>query len=84
MTPADQFRKPSRALLEILADNIRGYRKANGLSQEDFASECELHRTYVGAIERCERNVTLSTLEILAEKMGISAHELLMKAEKRE
>ncbi len=78
MTLHDQFRKPSREILEALACNIRAYRKSNGLSQESFAAECGLHRTYIGAIERCERNVTVGTLEALAEKMGIHPYELLM------
>lgn len=38
---------------------------------------CELHRTYIGSIEREERNVTLSTLEVLAESLGVSVTELL-------
>ena len=38
---------------------------------------CGLHRTYIGSIEREERNVTLSTLEVIAEALGISVTELL-------
>lgn len=47
------------------------------LSQEELADMCDLHRTYVGSVERGERNVTLSTLETLAATLGVSIPELL-------
>lgn len=50
-------------LRQILAENLRNFRKSQELSQEELAAKCDLHRTYVGSVERCERNVTLSTLE---------------------
>lgn len=60
------MRKPSSQLRRILADNVRTYRAKHGLSQEELADACGMHRTYIGSVERCERNVTLSTLEALA------------------
>jgi transcriptional regulator with XRE-family HTH domain len=48
-----------------------------GMSQEELADLCEIHRTYVGSVERCERNVTLSTLEMFANALGVSATQLL-------
>jgi transcriptional regulator with XRE-family HTH domain len=74
-----QLREPSRELTQILADNIRAYRKAKHISQEELADMCDLHRTYVGSVERGERNVTLSTLETLAAALGVSVTELLTK-----
>ena len=74
-----KLRKPGREIRDILADNIREYRKINNLSQEDLADKCDLHRTYVGSVERGERNVTLSTLEIFAKIMGITVPDLLSK-----
>lgn len=74
-----QLRKPSRELTQILADNIRAYRKAKDISQEELANICGLHRTYVGSVERGERNVTLSTVEVLAAVLGVSVPELLTK-----
>lgn len=65
------------SLRSVLADNIRAFRKKRGISQEKLADLCELHRTYIGSIERKERNVTLSTLEVLAKALGISVVELL-------
>ena len=72
-----QLRKPSGALRRILAENIRAYRKANRLSQEELAILCGLHRTYVGSVERGERNATLSTLEVFSAALGASVSELL-------
>lgn len=75
------LRQPSLPLRAILAARIKQYRKDRGLSQEEFASLCSLHRTYVGSIERGERNVTLSTLEVFASVIGVSVPELLERLE---
>ena len=64
-------------LRDVLAENIRTYRQQNRISQDDFAAKCGVHRTYVGSVERCERNVTLATLELFAKAMGCSVPELL-------
>jgi transcriptional regulator with XRE-family HTH domain len=61
----------------ILARNLRALRKKRGWSQEEMAEECGLHRTYVGAIERGERNVTLDTLTRLAHALGVESAELI-------
>ena len=61
----------------ILAENVKKERKKLGHSQEKFADICNLHRTYIGAIERAERNVTLSTLEAISQGLNISAYKLL-------
>jgi transcriptional regulator with XRE-family HTH domain len=72
-------RKPTTQLRKILADNVRMYRAKHDLSQEDLADACDLHRTYIGSVERCERNVTLSTLEVLAKALGVNVPDLLTK-----
>ena len=51
------------------------------MSQESLAAEAGLHRTYVGAIERTERNVTLATIELLAEALGCDPMDLLAEAD---
>ncbi len=73
------LRKPSSSLTAALAANIRAFREANDLSQEKFADMCGLHRTYIGSVERGERNVTLSTLEVFAAVIGISVPQLLAR-----
>lgn len=70
-------RIPSPSMRAILAENVRAFRKEHGISQEELADRCELHRTYIGSVEREERNVSLSTLEVLAQALGVSVAELL-------
>lgn len=72
-----RLRKPSKSLITTLADNIQRLRHGLGLSQEELADICGLHRTYVGSVERGERNVTLSSLELLAKALGVSVVDLL-------
>jgi transcriptional regulator with XRE-family HTH domain len=74
-----EFRKPSSELTQILANNIRAFRQKKGLSQESLAHLCGFHRTYIGSVERAERNVTLSSLEVFASAFEISVPELLTK-----
>ncbi len=71
------FRKPSNKILLTIADNLKNFRASKKLSQEDFSGMSGLHRTYIGGIERCEKNMSLSTLEVLAETLGITVSELL-------
>jgi len=66
-------------LRDILAENIRTFRALASLSQDEFADKCGLHRTYIGSIERAERNVTLATLELLSKATIISVPKLLTK-----
>lgn len=68
-------------LRRILAANIRAHRKNRDLSQEQLAELCGLHRTYVGSVERAERNVTLSTLVAFASALDVSVPALLTKGQ---
>lgn len=74
----------SHELRRTLAANVRYYRAKRDLSQEDFADLCGFHRTYIGSIERCERNVTLSTLASLANVLGLSVPDLLTPHDAKE
>ena len=73
------LRKPSKELLDALSKNLRAARAAQHLSQEALAERSDLHRTYVGSVERGERNVSLSTLETLASALGVEPADLLRK-----
>ena len=64
-------------VLAVLGARLRAARLTKGWSQERLAEEAGLHRTYVGAIERGERNITLSSLSKLASALEIAAHNLI-------
>lgn len=64
-------------LNKIVATNIRKFRIRQGITQEELAYLCGLHRTYIGSVERGERNITLSTLSTIAQALKISPRELL-------
>jgi transcriptional regulator with XRE-family HTH domain len=61
----------------IVAFNVRSMRERAGWSQEAMADAAGLHRTYIGAIERAEKNLTLSTLERVAQVLGVKVVDLL-------
>jgi len=67
-------------LQQRLGRNLRALRLAKGLSQEEFAELLGFHRTYVGGLERGERNVTLCTLSRLADELGVDPLSLLRDA----
>jgi len=60
-----------------LAQNMRRYRKEKGVSQEQLAFDCGLHRTYVSGVERGLRNPTVTVLEKLAMGLDVSPSKLL-------
>ena len=60
-----------------LAANLRKLRQAKGLSQEAFADEAGLHRTYISDLERSARNPTITVVDRIAKALGISIGKLL-------
>jgi transcriptional regulator with XRE-family HTH domain len=66
-------------LQRAVGRNLRAYRQAKGLSQEAFADELGVHRTYMGSIERGERNLTLKSLEGMAARIGIDPLRLVQE-----
>lgn len=69
--------KPPPNARTRLASNLRTRRKAVGLSQEVLADLAGLHRTYVGGIERAERNVSIDNIEKLAAALDADVIDLL-------
>ena len=67
----------STTLREILARNVRLIRNKIGLSQEQLADEAGLHRTYIGSIERGERNVSIDNIEKIAKALKVKPTRLL-------
>ena len=64
-------------ILVRFGERVRELRKKAGLSQEQFAERCELDRTYVGGIERGERNVSLRNIAIIARALGVTIAEVM-------
>jgi transcriptional regulator with XRE-family HTH domain len=68
----------SKKLREVLAKNIRLFRNDLGMSQEELGYKAKLHRTYVGMIERSERNLSIDNIEKIAKALGVKPHQLLV------
>lgn len=63
-------------LQRILGENLRAYREGRELSQEAFADVLGVHRTYMGAVERGERNLTLRSVEKIAARLELESVSL--------
>ncbi|WP_082674447.1 helix-turn-helix domain-containing protein [Thiohalocapsa sp. ML1] len=61
----------------VVGSNIRNIRKAIGWSQEQLAEACGLHRTYIGAVERGERNICLENIVAISRALRVSTTTLL-------
>ncbi len=61
----------------VLGNNIRRLRKSKNWSQEELALEAGIHRTYIGDVERGERNVSIINVQRIAAALDVSASELL-------
>lgn len=68
-------------VLRQLGDAVREARTARGMSQEELASECRLDRTYVGGVERGERNIGFVNLVKLARTLRLRVSELVKPIE---
>ncbi len=72
-------RKPSDQLLNLLAQNVKSLRNDKELSQEKLGELCNFHPTFISMIERKQRNVTISTIEIIAKALDVQTYELLQQ-----
>lgn len=78
---ATWFPMEPRAISRSLGIVVRQLRLEKGLSQEELAFSCGLHRTYIGSVERGERNLSLENIVRIAEALDATAAELLKSAE---
>jgi transcriptional regulator with XRE-family HTH domain len=63
--------------LRLLGDRIRELRTARNLTQAQLGDKCELHRTFIGSVERGERNVSILNLRIIARVLRVPLAEML-------
>jgi transcriptional regulator with XRE-family HTH domain len=65
---------------EVLARNLRIYRQARGLSQEELAHRAQIDRTYISALERCVYGASIDVVDRLAVALNVEAADLLRRA----
>ena len=68
---------PASEALTKFGNNVRALRKERGFSQEELAHRAGLHRTYVGMIERAEKNISLMNIERIATALEVQISDLL-------
>lgn len=66
-----------RKILIEFGNKVRELRKAKGLSQEELSFKADLHRTYIGMIERAEKNITLTNVEKIAKALDVPVSKLI-------
>jgi ribosome-binding protein aMBF1 (putative translation factor) len=69
-------------LQKTVGRNVRAFRESRGLSQEALADLVKVHRTYLGGVERGERNLTLKSLERIAGWLDVDPLELLRRPDR--
>jgi transcriptional regulator with XRE-family HTH domain len=74
----------NQTLAQRMGKVVRSFRVEAGLSQEELAARCGLHRTYIGSIERGEKTITIETVHKLAKAFGISMTQLFECLERSE
>lgn len=65
--------------LKVFATNLKRYRKQRGLSQEAFSEKVGLHRTYISAIEREKRNISIDNIQKIADALEIDTYKLFVE-----
>lgn len=65
-------------IIKVFGNNLKKYRTEIGLSQELFAEKCNLHRTYISAIECYRRSIALENVQKIADALGIETYKLFI------
>ncbi len=71
----------SEDVLTRFGSAVRNEREKQDLSQEELAERAGMHRTYVGMVERAEKNITLRNISKIANALGLSLKDLFSKLE---
>lgn len=66
-------------ILDVFGDNVRRYRLEKQFSQEAFAEKCGLHRTYISAVERHKRSISLNNIQKIADALEIDTYLLFVE-----
>ncbi len=66
-------------ILNIFGENVKKHRRKLEISQEELADRANLHRTYIGMIERAEKNITLVNMEKIANALEVKIPDLLKR-----
>ena len=64
-------------IVQIFGDRVRHFRRIKQLSQDQLAEMSHLHRTYIGSVERGERNITLVNAQKIANALSVSLCDLV-------
>ena len=65
-------------IIKVFGSNLKKYRLERGLTQEQFAELCGLHRTYISDIECFTRNVSLENVQKIADALGIDTYKMFI------
>lgn len=68
-------------IVKVFGTNVKKYRSASGMSQEEFADKCGMHRTYISAIECYRRSISLENIQRIADALEIKTYKLFMEDE---
>ena len=66
-------------IVKVFGNNLKKYRRAIGMSQEEFAEKCGLHRTYISAVECHRRSISLENIQRIADALGIETYKLFVE-----
>ena len=66
-------------IIKVFGTNVKHYRLSLGLSQEKFAELCDLHRTYISDIECFQRNISLESVQKIADALEVETYKLFLE-----
>ena len=66
-------------IVKVFGNNLKKYRTELGISQEEFAHRCNMHRTYISAIECYRRSISLENIQRIADALNIETYKLFIE-----
>ena len=68
-------------IVRVFDHNLKKYRTQKGVSQEEFAEMCGMHRTYISAIECCRRSISLENVQRIADALEIDTYKMFVEGD---